>query len=136
MQVYRNTRLNNEINLGDNLPILYQTQFGWVAMGQYTPLTTNSLTASLLPLTGTYEQIPSLWEIETPKNTGLISAEDKIVEQHFNNTIKRNSQGRFVIELPKSKNVQELGEVLYIAKQRFYSLEQKFRKDHEFFIQY
>ena len=134
VQVYVETRLNNEIRLGDNYPTLLENKFGWIVFGHFR----NNNSASLFCGVSCVDHlcdIPNLWQLDNPINSHFYTYEEKEVENLFEDTTTRDSSGRFVVELPK-KSLENIGESLYIAKTRFKHLERRFAKNNQLFIDY
>lgn len=51
--------------------------------------------------------------------------------EHFNRSVKRNDEGRFVVRLPLRDNINTLGASRSIALKRFLSIENRFRSNPE-----
>lgn len=62
--------------------------------------------------------------------------EEQKVLKHFEDTARRNEEGRFVLRLPLKPEVGELGHTLQMATSRFLSVERRLQKDAELKIQY
>ncbi|KAJ8958627.1 hypothetical protein NQ318_016352 [Aromia moschata] len=94
-QVFWTVIRSGQVRLGANMPILQNTDFGWIIAGN---LTIQNLTTDNL-----------FWDIEeaSHKNRHLSDA-DKFCELHFERTIKRDPSGRFIVNIP-------FKESLYVA---------------------
>ena len=80
-----------------------------------------------------FNQVERLWEIEQiPDTKGARSFDTgNVCEQHFTATTKRDSDGRFIVNVPYSPKVNGLGDSFEIAKKRLHSVEQKLDKDSQ-----
>lgn len=72
-----------------------------------------------------------LWIQEQIGDRPELTEEEKVVEQHFLDTHKRDETGRFIVKLPLKDNEKDLGSSRDIALKRFMYLERKFAKNPE-----
>ncbi|VEN50686.1 unnamed protein product [Callosobruchus maculatus] len=118
--------LTGKIQLGKNLPSLYNTQFGWIVTGNI-PIQNNisvcNLTTVHIPED---DQLKKFWELEELKNTPLKSADDLECEALFEKDTSRSENGQFVVKFPLKYSPQLLGDSQETAIKRFISLEKKF----------
>lgn len=130
---------NENVELGPGLPQLVKTVFGWVVMGVYSKGRIDS--SVHYSMTTSEENLefdlnaPRLWELEEPDNK-IISVEEDMALREFDRTTSRDSSGRFIVRLPKIKEVSALGDSYRIALRRFEYLEKRFSKDPTLFDQY
>lgn len=127
---------NHKVSLGDGLPLMKETELGWVVMGKYTrPRKSSNLVCSITTEEIKFQMMaPTLWELEDNDKTKL-TVEEEMAELHFKNTTFRNSDGKFVVSLPKYSDMS-LGQSFSIASQRFKYLEKRFAKDSNLFVDY
>lgn len=122
-----------------NGPVIQETQLGWVVSGSvarsnhkseatisnsyhYTSTHTYSILENMLPL---------FWQMEEYANEVPLTAEEKMCKKHFNDTVSRGEDGRFIVHLPFRENMSKLGRSYNIAKRRFLSLERRFKNNSE-----
>nr|XP_015905550.1 uncharacterized protein LOC107437918 [Parasteatoda tepidariorum] len=70
-------------------------------------------------------------EIESVPNATTLSIDDQKVENFYLQATKRNCDGRYIVNLPYKKD-RILGNSRNQAKQRFFSLEERFRDNPKF----
>lgn len=114
-----------------NGPIYQKTAFGWVVAGLVAKSPDSIFTFSTQTILGECcrleEQMSKFWRLEELKKEECHSLEEKSCVAHFEKTVTRNADGKFVIQLPFKENVEELGVSRPIALKRFISIENKFR---------
>ncbi|XP_062557578.1 uncharacterized protein LOC134222449 [Armigeres subalbatus] len=133
------------INLGNQLPTLNESVFGWVVCGglsnshQDLHITCNaSATEKLESL------VARFWSSEEVGSVKVLSLEEKRCENLFQNTVLRNPDGRYTVTLPKEEGaIQRLGESKDIAIRRLQGTERRLAKNsnlhksyHEFMAEY
>uniref|UniRef100_A0A1B0DKT8 Uncharacterized protein n=1 Tax=Phlebotomus papatasi TaxID=29031 RepID=A0A1B0DKT8_PHLPP len=134
---YWESWLADTISLGPGLPVLKETVFGYVVVGEHTTSTSqqtpfyNNLTVSAIEDSAKLdESIKRFWELEDlPKDSTPTIDEHVEAEKHFVNTHKRAPDGRFIVRLPFKKDPSTLGYSRQRAMQQFMALERKFDKN-------
>ncbi|XP_024884721.1 uncharacterized protein LOC112462887, partial [Temnothorax curvispinosus] len=127
------------IKVTENQPTWQKTVFGWIASGncitgdQYMKSTVcnmsmnDQLNASLM----------KFWQLESCERIATRTPEERAFENHFMQTHKRDSEGRFVVTLPIKMDVlKNLGESKEIAVQQLYSLERRLKRQPQFTREY
>jgi len=108
-------------------PLAQNTIFGWVLCGPISQAKQRVIQVNHADV-----QISSVlrkfWELEELPPKKHFTEEEKICEQHFLATHTRNSEGRYIVNLPFNSKVQELGESRDQAVSRLHQLERRFRK--------
>lgn len=149
---YYEILLNGIFRLGKNLPILQNTQFGWVVAGNLpvsylqsrkstSCLCINCPKVSLsVQSQETYldQLITNFWTMEEIPSVITFTPEEELAEKIFVSTTKLLENGTFQVNLPL-KSVEEnikLGDSFYNAHKRFLNLEKKFIKNSSFFEEY
>ncbi|XP_062538129.1 uncharacterized protein LOC134206429 [Armigeres subalbatus] len=119
--------LPGEIAMGDSLPILRETQFGWVVGGVFDDgafpdeaVHTHTVTMDELS-----HSIQRFWEVEDVADTEECGSEEAECEEHFRETHRRDASGRYIVELPLKESVSELADSRSLALKRFYALERR-----------
>lgn len=126
--------LSNTYKLGDDIPTLRQTIFGWVAGGPVNNEVSYP-TLKALPVTNEQldEQLTKFWEVESYSNERFLSPEEQAAEDHFITTHRRDEKGRYVVALPFKDEEVKLGDSAHIAYRRFLLLESKLAKDQKLY---
>ncbi|KAJ8963863.1 hypothetical protein NQ317_004277 [Molorchus minor] len=88
--------------LGQNMPLLQNTQFGWVVAGNICLNSKCNESISCLNVNlenSIDDKIIKFWNIEEINNARpLLSQEEKYCEAHFEKTTRRDSTGRFIVD--------------------------------------
>jgi hypothetical protein len=127
--------------LGPNLPIAYDTIFGWVLLGKVKdsnlPVISTHL-SYLSPIDKLDDTLKRFWEQEeVPSESSTVSNPDDVIcEKHFTSTHSRSTDGRFIVKLPFKKDVPSLGESRSMALSRFLSLERRLNRDTSMKVAY
>ena len=111
-------------------PTAFETEFGWVLSGssrqdtptEQTNLHATTFHASIAHLSGD-AILRQFWKMEEAPLGIPLSIEERAVVQHFNANNRRNSEGRFVVPLPKKPDPGAIGESRSQAVRRFKALE-------------
>jgi hypothetical protein len=122
------------IQLGQNLPMLKKSVFGWVISGRVKPIqsfvSVNSDDCQLNQI------LRNFWELESVSSKQPLSQEELFCESHFIQNYKRLSNGKYEVSLPFRQNPQTLGHSRELALKRFTFLESRLAKNPEIKIQY
>ncbi|XP_018365332.1 PREDICTED: uncharacterized protein LOC108762706 [Trachymyrmex cornetzi] len=118
---------------GSNQSIVFQeTRLGWIAAGPMETTNACQQKRSYCGMTTTlHKQLEKFWSIEEMVQSPPVSEEEKICEQHFLETHARDSEGRFIVQLPLKGNIDELGESMETATKRFKAIERKLKRQPE-----
>ncbi|XP_055848250.1 uncharacterized protein LOC129913542 [Episyrphus balteatus] len=114
-------------------PIAQRTIFGWVLAGPLPPnkpfFTSHHVHINIDSL------LQSFWTIEEVNPKSIVSNEDKQIEEHFVKTHRRDSSGKYVVDLP-FKSPPSFGDTLNGAITRLKWMENKFSKNPNLFESY
>ncbi|XP_065085837.1 uncharacterized protein LOC135707865 [Ochlerotatus camptorhynchus] len=113
-----------QLKLSDNLPVLFETQFGWVIAGaleESEEEVVNVLCATNEDLL--LKSIQRFFEQEELPEEKVLTNEEQAIEDHFCKTYRRDEDGRFVVQLPFRESINELGNSRSLALKRFLSIE-------------
>lgn len=128
-----------QIKIKDQSAIFQETDLGWIFAGRYRNPSfpnmrseSNPISCNLIKL---YD-LPLLWELGEENSSKPHSAEEQLAEQHYVDTISRDSTGRYCVELPFNEKKELLGDSRNRAFQRFYALEKRFRNNPDLKRQY
>ena len=79
------------------------------------------------------ETLQKFWAREEPPKPKVpVSPADKFALEHYNQHLKHEENGRFVVKLPFKPQKSNLGESRPLALRRFLSLERRFRSSDQF----
>lgn len=74
------------------------------------------------------------WEVEHNISSPIFLLEENICESLFQNTMRRNIEGRFIVQLPEK--LANIGDSRNIAMQRFKALENRLMKQPKMYAEY
>nr|XP_022918410.1 uncharacterized protein LOC111427476 [Onthophagus taurus] len=130
--VFWSCLLNKQIHMGKNMPILHQTKLGYILAGTGSVYHSKQKTNTFCAIT---EQLARFWEQEElPERT--MNDEESACERIFEQTTKREVDGRFVVDIPFRENLTLLGESRTNAQQRLQAMERRFSRDENLSVQY
>jgi len=139
-QLFFEIMRTGHMKLGPHSLHLNKTVFGWIVSGSLNPdpvalnLVQVSLHTHVLSIS---EQLQQFWQIEEVTNKVILSAQDKLCEQIFENSVKRDKTGRYTVDLPLIEDkVQELGDSFPIAYKCLQALENRFSKCQTLYDEY
>lgn len=134
--VFYNILKEGHIKLGDNLPILQNTVFGWIVSGKVSSCQSTHRTHSALTVKHNTSEdrledlITAFWEIEDTCKHHTKTYEEQACDRHYTSNVKRQTDGRFIVKLPFANDpTVALGKSKVYAIQRFMSLERKLSRD-------
>ena len=125
----------NGRRVGDpDMPVAFETHFGWVLAGNAGPRSTPKHVAAHHASILTGDQlIQRFWETEeAPSSEPMLTVEDKMVIKHFQTQHSHLPDGRFVVPLPRKRNGPPLGESRTQAVRRFHSFEHSLHAKNQF----
>lgn len=145
-----------QIELSESLPMLQKTVFGWIVCGKALDVNKdNSSSISLYSTIGeSFNQsythfcnqqfvsssldndVAKFWEVEEVSSESMLTKEEQLCEDVFKSSIKRDTDGRFVVKLPVRDNLTELGDSYNSALKRFLVLEKRFDRQPELYQHY
>lgn len=118
--------------------MLQQTRLGWIVTGK---LAFDHYNTMVFLANGVKNAMPKVMAANSAlsffisKSHSLRSEEIK-AEEHFNQTVTRNIDGRFVVRLPLCADATTLAGSQQMAKRRFFNLERRLVKDSALSLQY
>ncbi|XP_073845474.1 uncharacterized protein [Musca autumnalis] len=134
-EVFFDLLLDGRISLGNGLPCLTNTVFGWIVGGSSASrpssrsLTCN-LTVSTLIEQNTDDSLNKIWKAEEySKSPSTYFDEEQVCEDHFVENSRFGSYGSVQDRLPFKKSPNYLGNTFEIARRRFLSLERRLERD-------
>ncbi|XP_062540956.1 uncharacterized protein LOC134208994 [Armigeres subalbatus] len=125
------------IELGCDRPLLQNTALGWVVTGACGQGLSQQTVCNLQQSSPLEELVKRFWQLETCHDLQGWSPEERACEQFFLDTTVRNSEGRYVVKLPRRKElISQLRDNRYNAERRFNSLERRLDANPELKLQY
>ncbi|CAH2096333.1 unnamed protein product [Euphydryas editha] len=131
-----------ELLLNDNRirlekgPYLQNSKLGWLLCG---PLYTSQLKDSetdqgYCNFNQTLDDnLKRFWELENvSQSCNILTADERVCEDLFKNTTKRDINGRFSVRIPLKQSPDALGDSYNLAKNRFFALERKLERRPEY----
>ena len=114
-------------------PAAIETEFGWVLAGNTRGSECNVITSHHVSVLSGDDILRQFWEVEEkPMADNTLTSEERSVLNHFRHNHSRNSEGRFVVPLPKRPEAGVLGESRAKAVRRFTSLEKFLHARNQF----
>ncbi|XP_026744728.1 uncharacterized protein LOC113506069 isoform X1 [Trichoplusia ni] len=137
-EVFWNVLGSNRIDLGKNLPKLCETKLGWLVSGSISHQSSSISHASnnLCYHSHVTPDLTQFWELDTISSKHSHSLEERMCEQLFAQTTVRNDDGAFVVKMPLKGDPSSLGQSYVNARNRFLSLEKRFKRDPSFQTKY
>jgi len=95
----------------ENGPVFQKTELGWVVAGLITDKTTTNVQTFVAQATNKehvdplQNQLAKFWKLEEITTTNHYDQDEKRCVEHFENTVKRGDDGKFVIQLPLTINL-------------------------------
>ncbi|XP_055622822.1 uncharacterized protein LOC129766324 [Toxorhynchites rutilus septentrionalis] len=131
---------SGRVKLFENSPTLIDSQFGWLIGGRVDgDSVSGSIFHSHTAISSDEQlnkQIQRFWELENVASEQCVPTEAEECEAHFQSTFRRNSEGRYVVQLPLKETCKQLGDSRQMAIRRFYMMESKLCKQPEIKQQY
>ncbi|XP_073835665.1 uncharacterized protein isoform X2 [Musca autumnalis] len=133
-EVFFDLLLDGRISLGNDLPCLTNTVFGWIVGGS-SPCRSNSNSLMCNLIVSTREQnidatSKQIWGIEEySKSSTPCNEEEQVCKYHFIENSRFDSYGRVQGRLPFKKLPNYTGNSFEISRRRFLSLESRLERD-------
>ncbi|XP_055598419.1 uncharacterized protein LOC129747991 [Uranotaenia lowii] len=126
------------ISLGDSYPLLINSTLGWIVSGRTSNChSTGPVMASVASVAELHRLMERFWLIEEGDSTPCHSVEEAACENHFQSTVSRTDDGRYMVRLPvKQDLLPNLGSNWNTANRRFKYLESKLSRNNDQRIQY
>ncbi|XP_062557801.1 uncharacterized protein LOC134222656 [Armigeres subalbatus] len=127
-----------QISLGDRLPALNESVFGWVVCGGASVSNQSlNISCNVSASEGLEELVARFRSCEEVGVTENYSPHEARCEEHFVRTVRRGEDGRYTVSLPKDEDILgRIGESRGIAVRRLQSTERRLAKDAELRGQY
>ncbi|XP_039315197.1 uncharacterized protein LOC120359860 [Solenopsis invicta] len=122
-------------------PTLQKTKLGWVVGGP--SFDCSNIATPVCHVTAVdklNDSISKFWEVEhdiSSANTAPRTLNEQLCETHFQQNVRRNKEGRFIVKLPvNEEKIQQLGDSMEIARRRFLNLERRLTTQPAVYLQY
>lgn len=120
---------DGKIQLAKNGPTLQNTHFGWILAG-LLHIPNNDRPKHTMAHCALNDEVAKFWQIEEFAEP-VLSDEQKMCEDIFSTTTRREEDGRFIVKLPLRENATQLGDSRRSALNRFHLLESKLQRNDE-----
>ncbi|XP_062703569.1 uncharacterized protein LOC134286024 [Aedes albopictus] len=126
------------ISLGEQLPALTESVFGWVVSGGISvPVRSLNISCNVSTLDNLEALITRFWSCEEVGTGKAYSPEEARCEKWFSSTVQREHSGRYTVALPRTEDaVLRLGESKDIAFRRLQGTERRLARDSSLREQY
>ena len=85
-------------------PVIRNTKLGWVISGQFSALHSNANVRSFVN-TSLDQTIQLLWKLDDFQALEpCMSTDDKVCNDYFLETVRRDDTGRFIVKIPFNEN--------------------------------
>jgi len=100
--------INNQLRLVKHGPIMQNTRLGWIVAGPvprvpsvYEDVSLSLFTHNLIEQSERLEdQMAAFWRLEEVKYDHLCTLEERVCNQYFEENVRRDDNGRFIVLLP------------------------------------
>ncbi|XP_062715823.1 uncharacterized protein LOC134291718 [Aedes albopictus] len=126
------------ISLGEQLPALTESVFGWVVSGGISvPARSLHISCNVSTLDNLETLITRFWSCEEVGTGKAYSPEEVRCEKWFSSTVQREPSGRYTVALPRTEDaLLRLGESRDIAFRRLQGTERRLARDSSLREQY
>lgn len=125
---------NQQIRLNANYPILQKTVLGFIVSGKITDKVKSDAFVSSHMCTDESldSQLERFWELESMDQKKSLTPDEQFAEDHFQRTVSRDTNGRYIVRLPlREELVSLMGDSYTPALRRFLSIEKKLATDSQ-----
>ncbi|XP_055585295.1 uncharacterized protein LOC129738138 [Uranotaenia lowii] len=130
-------KTGKRMSIGDNLPTLTESVFGWVVSGGMVGESISTVSCNVSTGESLESLVSRFWACEEVGSEKLFTEEEQMCEDYFQRTVQRNSEGRYTVALPKhSETIANLGDSKEIAFRRLKATERRLDKNPELRGQY
>lgn len=124
-----------------NGTVLLETLLGIVAFGPHEDEFDESTGQVLASIEYSEEDqlehlLDRLWSMDQIGSTSTRTPEQELVETHFMQTFKRDTDGAFIVQMPLKENTKDIGSSRQIALRRFMCLERKLERNKDMRVKY
>ena len=123
-----------QLKISPSHPILQNTAFGWIISGQLTNEVNKPTTSHchLNIMDNLDDKLQRFWELEKCNYVyDNMTVDERKCEEHYVNSVKRNTSGRYIVQIPFKSNTNQLGDSKFMATKRLEHLLRRLNKDPE-----
>jgi len=129
-ELFWNLLTSGKLELGENLPVLHNTVFGWIVAGSVGKSHITSAVCGICTTNDLENLISKFWETEEiPEGKTNLTKDDLMCEAHFLQNTTRSMDGRFEVKLPLKEHPSVLADSKGMAYERFKAIERRLSKD-------
>lgn len=138
-EIYGKIMLDGIVSASQGSPLAQRTSLGWILTGAVnsTPNLSNHhhvITMHITTHDEELDQLQKFWEIEsedTYKNKQRLTEEELKCEQIYADTFSRDTEGRYIVEIPLKDKDYDFGNTRQTAERRLEQLEKRLDKDKD-----
>ncbi|XP_069355024.1 uncharacterized protein [Maniola hyperantus] len=123
----------NIIDLGKHQPKLRDSKLGWLLSGclSHNKTSQSETSNNFCHFIGQNDEssLTRFWQLDSVLPQHSMSLEEKACEKIFEDTTRRDKDGRFIVTIPLKESPEVLGDSYNLAKVRFLSLERRLDRD-------
>lgn len=133
---------DRSFSLGENMPTVFDTIFGYVLLGSTPVLNTHPESAcgiiTLLCLNDSklLQSIQKFWTLEEPPYVGKTIPPEQECENNFIQSHSRLQSGRYIVRLPLKESTEQLGNSSKNALRMFHYLEKRLLANSDLKMKY
>ncbi|XP_055590649.1 uncharacterized protein LOC129742731 [Uranotaenia lowii] len=128
---------SGRISLGDGLPMLVNSVFGWVVSGKVMQSNhLKTISCNVATVADIQRFMQRFWAIEEESAVPSLSVEEAACEEHFRRTVQRAPDGRYIVRLPLKEAADNIGDNCNTARRRVHMIESRLQRNKELQIQY
>lgn len=136
-EFYNEIYTDKVLRLGQGLPVLKDSCFGWVISGAHAAMHPNQpVVCATTTLASIDSSLKKFWEVEEIDTSKIKVPDHEIVENIFRTTTTRDSTGRFVVHIPFKPMLARLHNNLPNATRQFLHLEKRLATKPDLHQQY
>lgn len=113
----------NEVGL-----VVQKTRLGWIVGGPLDLPEPRFVQCNIARISNLELCLQQFWSLEEVDHLKSVSVEEKAFDDHFLQTVQRNADGRFVVNIPLKRDPAILGDSRHLAERRLLNLEKRFKK--------
>lgn len=120
-----------KVSIGDNLPSLNESVFGWVVCGGLSAMNHSiRINCNVATSENLEKLVARFWSCEEVGASNGFSPEEARCESFYSSTVQRETNGRYSVALPRNGDVlAQLGDSRDIALRRLHGTERRLSRD-------
>ncbi|XP_055622014.1 uncharacterized protein LOC129765627 [Toxorhynchites rutilus septentrionalis] len=123
---------SHQMILADNYPTLQKTLLGYVVCGKYSTNMVKTVACHVATEADLNVQLEKMWEVENFDVGKSLTPAEQDVENHFLQTVSRDTEGRYIVRLPFRESMAPLlGDAFDQAVRRLLLMVKRFVRDKD-----